>query len=274
MDRSLSAGVIIAFMLTLLLTGCHALFSPEKHTGDSGDRDYPRTLVPLQPAELEQLQESFNRLNDGKILTRLNPYGLTGEVDHGSARRANPGIPVTEPEAAQLAVRAVLRNAQFTNAADSLYLVNHIQDIRLVRDDSTEWLVRFEGQRYQGYPVRDTRISVWTYGDGAWAIRGFWYADLVLPEYPVIGEAEARWRVIGKRLVWHGFGGEPHEFLVTPADIGAPIEAVVMPLETGESIELRVTWKIPVIFESFIGWHCYVDVITGELLEIVQEFRT
>jgi hypothetical protein len=36
-------------------------------------------------------------------------------------------------------------------------------------------------------------------------------------------------------------------------------------------IELRVTWKIPIMMENTTDWQIYVDVMNREIVGIIQE---
>jgi len=52
------------------------------------------------------------------------------------------------------------------------------------------------------------------------------------------------------------------------------ITKAIVPIENEDNITLHLTWKIPILYSDFIGWHVYFDVMTGEIVNITQEFMT
>jgi len=266
------AGLIflICCHICILVFACDVgtiLYSHRSH--DSG---YPATLFPLPPDTLAQLQTQFEILNDHKICTGLNKYGWTG---HDCCRRSNPGIRIAgETDAMWCAVHTLIKNSRFTNVKDSIALMSAVPRVTCISDDSTHWGIRFGAQRYHGMEVRNTGITVSLYGDGVFNIDGFWYDDFYIPPEEAVDRDMAACMVTGKEIEWSGIGGEPHLFTVTGKSVGNDIQKVISPLLLEDAIELRIAWKIPILFDSFTGWHIYMDVMTGEILETVQEFRT
>lgn len=47
-----------------------------------------------------------------------------------------------------------------------------------------------------------------------------------------------------------------------------------LPLEKDDSIEFMMVWKIPILSGTMVGWHVYLDAVTGEVVDTIQEFRT
>ena len=243
-------------------------FSPDH----KGNMDYPTILYPLTQDSLQQLQEEFDVLNENKICSRLNDYGLTG---YDYCLRTNPKVKIFNENAAlKIAVNTLVKNSKFTNVTDSLSLVSCGFNTSYINDDSTHWGFIFRDQDYQGIKVANTNIRVTLYGDGVFNIDGFWYKDICIPAIDEFSKNQAKGMVVGEKIIWSGFGGEPHEFIVSDNSIGDDIEKTIYPLAGEESIELRVTWKTPIIFDDFVGWYIYLDTTTGEIIKITQQFVT
>jgi hypothetical protein len=58
------------------------------------------------------------------------------------------------------------------------------------------------------------------------------------------------------------FGGSPFYMVISTEDLNsASIKPAIVPLNLGDSIQLRVTWEVYVLFHKV-----YVDVMTGEIV--------
>lgn len=264
--------IFMISILSILIYNCEMIKSPSSNNDDEINNNYPTILYPLTPEKLQQFQEEFDVLNSNKICSRLNEYGLTG-YDH--CFRNNPKIKISDENISlKYAINTLVKNKKFTNVTDSLSLISYGFTVTYVSDDSTHWGIRFGPQKYQGIEVLNTNIVVSLFGDGVFNIDGFGHENVYIPSIDKISKNSAKNKVVGKEIIWYGYGGEPHEFIVSESSVGETINKVIVPLEMEEVIELRVTWKIPINFGSFIGWHIYLDTTTGEEITIIQEFRT
>jgi hypothetical protein len=236
------------------------------------DNNYPTILYFLTSDSLQQTQLDFDELNDSKICSRLNEFGLTG---HDHCYRNNPQIKIShENDALEIAINTLVKNNKYTNVTNSLALVTGGYTIGYINDEKTHWGIHFEPQQYQGLEVFGTRIDIALFGDGVFNIDGFWYKNIYIPFVDKVNKSSAKDAVIGQSIVWSEMNGESNEFIVTRSAVVNNFEKIVLPLEKENSIELRVAWKIPIQFGSFIGWHIYLDTTTGEILGTVQEFRS
>jgi len=263
--------IFVISLLSILTSNCGKLLSPFFDYEEELN-NYPSIIYSLSDEELQQLQVEFESLNDNIICTRLNKFGLTGDDYY---YKHIPEMKISDENMAiNYAINGLLRNKKFTNITDSNELVKSGFQIRNVNDDSTRWSIRFGPQKYRGYEVFRSKIEVGLCGYGVYYIDGFWYKDICVPPIDIISKEEARNKVIGRKIIWLGYGGGPNEFIVTENLVDVYIEKIIYPFEKEDTIKLRVAWQIPIIFGSFIGWHIYIDTTTGEEIAIIQLFRT
>lgn len=265
--------IFIISLLSILIFNCGKLLSPFFDYEEEINY-YPTVVHSLSAEELQQLQKEFDRLNNNRICSILNKFGLIGHACSYFYFRKNPKIKITDENIAiNYAINTLVKNKKFTNATDSNELVKSGFYVKNVNDDSTLWVIRFGPQKYRGYEVFRAKIVVGLYGDGVYFIDSFWYKDIYIPPIDIISKETARKKVIGRKIIWNE-GGGPIEFTVTENLVEVYIEKIIYPLEKEETIELRVAWRIPIIFgTSMIGWHIYIDTTTGEEIAIIQLFR-
>jgi len=204
--------IFIISLLSILIFNCGKLLSPFFDYEEEINNNYPSTVYSLSAEELQQLQKEFDLLNNNKICIRLNKYGLTGG-DH--FYRNNPKIKIADENIAiNYAINTLIKNKKFTNVTDSKDLVKSGFYVSYVNDDSTHWGIHFGSQKYRGYEVFRSKIVVALFGDGVFHIGGFWYKDICIPPIDIISKETARNKVIGRKIIWHDYGG-PIEFTVT-----------------------------------------------------------
>jgi hypothetical protein len=257
------------FVLSVLLYGC------EKHpiTSD-GEQDsrYPTTLYPISQEKIQQLQSEFDSLNNFKICSKINNYGFIGNERYN---RVYQNIPISRDDAFLLAVNSLLKNAKYVNIKDSITLLASSHSTYQIDVEGTKWKIIFGPQIYCGFEIPYTWINVWIYGNEPYAITGHWYSEAYFPPKYTFNKEDVQKGIIGEGLIWYDIAGKPQEFVVAEESIGEEIVNAIIPIETENSIELRITWKIPIKFSAnFIGWHIYIDVMCGEIVKIVQEFVT
>ncbi|MFC1553317.1 hypothetical protein ACFL7D_01675 [candidate division KSB1 bacterium] len=271
MSLRVTSNLTLIFLLLVCLTavncGLDRILSPESES-DSVDFVYPKAISALSSEELEKLQTEFDILNNNKIRSRLNKFGLTGR---DFALRDNPGIVISEDKAIEIAINTLIKNSKFTNVQNSLELEKCGYEIRYSNDEKTHWGVYFRRQNYHGLEVIGARIQVLLYGDGVFNIDGFWYKDINIPRIDKISADEAGELSVGRKIRWHSHSGE-ELFIVDKSDIMDITEKVIYPFKKENSIELHVCWKVPIWFESMIGWSLYVDTTTGDIISKTQHF--
>lgn len=273
MNTRLKIFLIFCSCLILISSSCRIDRFPFYINGGIVDPNYPTILKPLTSAELSQLQKEFNELNDHKIQTQLNKYGFTGKWDF-SISHPNPDIPLSKSQAINLAIQCIFKNKKFTNVNDTTLFRSSLIHSSKGNIEGTEWILRFSPQVLKGYEVITNFIAVLLYGDGVYCISGFWYPDIYIPEIDIISIDGAKQIISGQKIIWYDIMGNPVEFIVSDDKIGNNIIKTIYPIIENDLTELRLTWKIPILFDDWVGWHIYVDTMTGEIISTIQEFRT
>jgi hypothetical protein len=237
------------------------------------DPNYPTVLSPIDSTELQALQQEFDELNNYSIRTKLNAFGLPESRNYAIVH-PNPAIKLTEDEAFQIAKTCILKNGKFINVADMDGITQNKAWYISQNSDSTAWGFRFGPQEFGEYEVAYSRVTVNLYADGVFYLTSTWFPDVYIPTAINYDKAAAKKVVIGDKIIWYAFDGSPNEFIVSESSITKPVIKSIYPVKVEDSIQMRATWKIPILHSSTIGWHIYVDVMSGEIVKIVQEFRT
>jgi hypothetical protein len=240
-------------------------------SNEETDFNYPTTLSPLSDDKIQQLQNEFDALNEYKICSKINKYGFVGSETYN---RIYQNTTISKDSAFAIAVNTLLKNSKYVNIKDSVTLLSHDYNIIQVNVEGTRWKIIFGPQNYDGYEIPFTWINVWVYGNEPYAIAGHWYSDIYIPDNYKIDKENAKQKITGEKIIWHDSSGNPQEFIVTSESIDDEFSNAIFAVEKENSIELRATWKIPIKFVSDVGWHIYLDVMSGEIVNITQEFRT
>lgn len=274
MDRFKNIRRIILrgiLLMGLLFWNCDrnkSVFSP---SGGGPDPNYPTTWLPLPPGQLQQLQQEFDALNGNRIVSILDRYGFVGS-EHGY--RPYAMVKIGPDEALRIAVQAILKNAKFTNVKDSAALFSSSRDVASVTVDSIRWKIIFGPQMWNGVDIPFMTITVWVYGNEPYQISGHWIDGVYIPPGLKTNKEEAKKAVLGKQIIWYDISGKPVEFIVSEESISDEMALTLFPLEKDDTIEIRIVWKIPILSGTMVGWHVYLDAVTGELVDTIQEFRT
>ena len=266
MKRELFITVYIFFILIALSLNC--IFDPQNNTNnDKTSHTYPTTIYPLSNEELSTLRAEFDSLK-GNIKAYLNNYGF---IDYaGSLSRGSSNI-----QDARLAIQksksTLLQLSKFTNVSDSSQLV--IKETTNQHGTSlfNDWIVIFENQKFQGLEIMDTEIMV-LLGDEVKQISGHHYQEIHIPAKDEIDNNSIKDILIGYQI--HFICWAETTFEITEESIFIDqIEKVIYPIKNADSIEFRVAWKV-VIGKSpnHPDWNAFVDVISGEIIDMQQLF--
>jgi hypothetical protein len=136
----------------------------------------------------------------------------------------------------------------------------------------TPWFlnIRYANQVYDGLEVLRTDLLVHMGQGGMLEMTGHHFANIFIP-YPVVKPSQAQKSLIGMNITWYGLGSDRHEYVVDEGSFDGDPHRVVLPHVVGDRIELRVAWAVSIAHAS---WFVYVDSITGEELEVEQNFFT
>ena len=93
-----------------------------------------------------------------------------------------------------------------------------------------------------------------------------------MPARPQIDLAAARQKVVGRTFAYSDIAGREQKVQISRADEVAVKQLVVLPIEKGDAIEVRLAWEV--IAGSSLAWTVYIDAMSGEELRIVQNFNT
>jgi hypothetical protein len=93
-----------------------------------------------------------------------------------------------------------------------------------------------------------------------------------LPARPLIDLAAARQKVVGRTFTYSDIAGREQKVQVSRADEVTVKQLVVLPIEKGDSIEVRLAWEV--VAGSSLAWTVFIDGMNGEELRVVQNFNT
>lgn len=93
-----------------------------------------------------------------------------------------------------------------------------------------------------------------------------------MPARPQIEREVAARTVVGRTFTYSDIAGREQRTQVTnPAEVSVK-QAVILPIEKGDVIEVHLAWEI--VAGSSLSWTVYIDAINGEELKVVQNFQT
>jgi hypothetical protein len=200
-------------------------------------------------------------------LAQIDSFGLLGYY-HGGVEKPR-GSTITNPaHAISLAKSAMLHLNQFTNVSDTSALVIRSAEINPVTND---WDVIFANQSYKALEVWNTRIDAIVADQFILLYQQHHYRNITIPQLNVISKQQAKSKLVGTDIKYQCW--TPSSYLITDESIDLDtIERCIYPLTKMNSIELHVVWKVPISLSSFVGWYCFIDVVTGEIIASEQLF--
>ena len=266
------AILAVATAALLMIQGCDLLLESQVSFND-----YPTTFRPLSPTQLQNLKKEYDELNEGRICTSLNEFGfaeydLTACLDRSILR-----VPISEtPETGAARTKlALVKNAKFTNVKDTaeVSLRRFVRMTGCIRCDGSpgdiqqiRWRFDFANQWYQGLEVLESSIIAFADAEGVIMVGGNAYRDIEIPQTDRVSFADAKALLVGRELHYSDWTGAK-TFKITKDSFPEKGEPgmVILPTRSGENMELRVTWRVPVGSDS-PWWFIYVDSTTGEVI--------
>jgi hypothetical protein len=258
----------VIFVLALLLIFASCVKNDVVSSSDGEDySSYPTTLHPLSQPDLDSLQKEFDQKLGSQYLAKLDEYGLLGHF--GFLTRGQSTI--TDPnQAIPQAKSALLHLDKFSNIYDTSII--NVQSAWQVQADPiySEWRITFQNQIYRNLEVRETMVFALV-TDNFVLLDGHHYSNIYVPQTNLISRQQAKDSLVGKEIVFLCWS--PGKYIITDSSIAIDsIQRCIFPLMKGGTIELHVTWKVPVGEGGWPRWYYFIDVITGEIVATEQLF--
>lgn len=92
-----------------------------------------------------------------------------------------------------------------------------------------------------------------------------------VPVRPEFQREAARKKVAGRTFAYRDAAGREQREQINEDEVTVK-QLVILPLEKGNQIEVRLAWEI--IAGGALSWTVYIDAITGEELGVTQNFQT
>jgi hypothetical protein len=148
--------------------------------------------------------------------------------------------------------------------------------VSLVSADESGALQRFTyRQSNYGFPIAGIygEMSAVVSKDGKLMQLDDRFIPLVeLPAKPQIDLAAARQKVVGHTFTYADIAGREQKVQVSRAEEVTVKQLVVLPIEKGDSLEIRLAWEV--VAGSSLAWTVFIDAMNGEELRVVQNFNT
>jgi hypothetical protein len=256
--------IYYCFFLLLAFSSCEDY----QITEPDSNKIYPTTLRKLSQFELDSLNVILNQKLDTIYRAEIDSFGLLCDYSGHIWPR---GSDITDSIQAVSIVKAAIFNLnQFTNVSDTSDLVVKIGRKNNVTGD---WDVIFINQFYKGMEVLNTQIKAILTNNCVVLYGSHHYKKIFIPLQGIIDKEIIKQKLIGVGIDY--YCNSYTKYVITDVCISTEtFEKCIFPLIKNDTIELHVCWKVPVFFDGgpLKGWHCYVDVLTGELLASEQTF--
>lgn len=235
------------------------------------NKSYPTILNKLDQATLYAKQSELNDILGTKYSATIDDYGLLGRLV-GLLKRGHSSI--TDPNAAVSVVKsALLKLSEFSNISDtSLLNVKQATNIDTSPQNFSDWRISFKNQSYEGIEVWNTSIFALV-TDELVSLDWHHYKYIFIPQNDIISKERTKKLLVGYEIRYECWG--PKKFTITGASIRTDnMTLCVFPLTKADSLELRVAWKIPIYSGSNIypDWYFFIDILTGEIIEMFVTF--
>lgn len=261
-------GLII--IMSLSFCYCDSINGLKNDTSNEENIEYPTILYPLSDSELDILRTELESLAGNEIKASLNKYGL---IDRSGIRIRGSSTIKDKNIAIAKAKYLVFYLKNFTNIIDtSSLIIEEATNTKYGSDFFGDWHVIFKNQSYLGLEVMGTDIMV-LINDDCTQITGHYFKYIFVPETNLISEEVAKQAIIDHVIEYGDKRGLLQTFKITKESIHNELAKVVFPLETNNSLELRITWKIPVGRNpTFPDWYVFVDILSGKVIYVWQLF--
>jgi hypothetical protein len=169
---------------------------------------------------------------------------------------------LTDADATQLARNFISRQSAETG-------IKNLDDLVIAKayplSGGIHWTVVTSHQKFNKIEVLYTEIVIRITNGALVSCDGNWFPNIYIPDKFNFNEIGAKTNLIGKDVTHYNIGGQKYYVTITKPDINTISgELKIVPIETDNKIELRVTWMFDI--PSPVYSMVFVDVMTGEII--------
>lgn len=234
------------------------------------NKSYPTILNKLDQSALNAKQSELNQILGTKYIATIDDFGLLGHL--GVLRRGQSSIIETN-KAISVAKSVLLQLADFSNISDtSILSIQKATNYNSGPLNFSDWQITFRNQSYKSIEVWNTTILVLV-SDNLVSLDWHHYKYIFIPQNDVTSKERTKKLLVGKDITYECW--TPGKYTITDASIKTDsMSLCIFPLTKNRSLELRLTWKIPIysLSNNDAGWYYFIDVLTGETVGVEQLF--
>ena len=257
----LNIVIVIIISSLLIFLSCN---DSEVNPFDSNQ--YPTTLQRLNENDQESIQERLNRKLGSKYKALLNQFGILNDnllYNEGTSSILDQDSVIT------IAKETVLYLSEFNNVTDTSDL-----KIKSVVHYKSSWLIIFDNQFYQGLEILDTDIQV-LITDSILEISGHHFSEVFIPHIRNFIKKDVITNIWNEKIEYSCRGGGGTVVVNDESIMYDEIKTVIFPFISSDynSLALHVVWKIPIEVEHGERWEYFIDVVSGKVVALYQNFR-
>lgn len=250
--------IVIGGAVLLSINSCNSNTEP---IPSPNELEYPTVLLPIGRVKADSIQ---NSIRSNFFFSYIDEYGLfsfSGTLGRGNSNITDKNVAI------RLAKEALLKYSKYSNVSDTSKLeLKEATNYNPSPLHFTDWIISFKNQKYNGIEVLNTGIVV-IVQDQVSQIIGHHFNEISMPVNGIIPKEKLVEILVGKKLetmCWTKI-----EETITPEMIlRNKIVQNIIWREVNNTIELRVTWNVPITTsnDDNISWNIWVDILSGEIL--------
>lgn len=268
--------MILRIITSLLIAVLSAASDASPQSKDKGKQSYP-AVIKDSPEARARAERSWRRMlySYGIAPTPPDLYPITNTPR--SLLGISAGIPLlrTKPEpgndafSRRGAVKTFLDRWRDLIGIDSAYISLTSAD---VSGDTERLTYR---QANYAYPIAGNfgeMVAVVRMDGRLMQLDDRFVPVVDLPLKPSTDRDIAAKKILGRTFSYVDIAGREQRIPIGTANEVTVKRLVVLPIEKGDSIEVRLAWEI--IAGRSISWTVYIDAVNGEEIKVVQNFQT
>ena len=252
----------ILFFIVSFLISCEKSDSPFKN-----DPNYPTTFDKINSNLLSQIRTDYYQKNK-YLITSLTQFGFCGSMEENRVADTPPLLnSLTQTEAIQLVRNFVAVNPGYTGVKnpDDLMFAN-ISSTSLYQDGSISWSIRSTNQKIDSLEVLNSEIVFTIKRRELIICSGNWFPNIYVPAKANFSQDKAKSLLLNKVVSHLTFGSQKYDVTISSADLNkSTIRLVVIPINTGDRIELRLAWHFNI--PGPVYYQMCIDIMTGEIID-------